>query len=159
MNILELLPSGKMWEGENTKNLFLSLGDSCLRIKGFITILRSEIFPDSQSDLFLDKWTKICNANSKENILAILAASGGNQEDFFLEIAKKYDNQCQILKTNPSPQFVAGISTAGQSLSGVAIPRFSIFFQFSVGKPLTSLEKLLEKLKPAHVKFVYIYSE
>jgi len=100
---------------------------------------------------------RICSAESREGILGILAATGGNRDEFFLEIAHKYDPQCQILKQNPSPQFVAGISTAGMSLSGIAIPRFSTFFQFSVSQPLPELEKLLQKLKPAHVNFVYLY--
>ncbi len=156
MNILELIPKGKLWEGKNIRTLFLALGDSAIRAKNDFKNLLEEIFPD-KTILFLPNWTKICDIQSREGVLGILAATGGNRDEFFLEIAHKYDPQCEILKPNPNQQFVAGISTAGMSLSGMAIPRFTIVFQFSVRQPLPELEKLLQKLKPAHVSFVYLY--
>lgn len=156
MNILELIPKGKLWEGKNTKTFFLSLGDGLVRVKSDFKNILEEYFPD-KTTIFLPNWKLITKAQTREGVLGILAATGGNTDDFFLEIAKKFDKNCQILKQNPSEQFVAGISTAGMSLSGMAIPRFTTVFQFSVSKPLTELEKLFEKLKPAHVRFVYLY--
>jgi uncharacterized protein YmfQ (DUF2313 family) len=156
MDILQLIPKGKLWNGRNTKILFIGLGDGIKRVKNDAKNFLSEIFPDETTQ-YLSDWMRICNSKTRQGVLSTLAATGGNTDEFFLEIARKFDPECQILRANPGKQFVAGISSSGMSLSQIAVPRFWTVFLLSVEEPLKEMESLFQKLKPAHVRFVYLY--
>ncbi len=154
MDIFELIPKGKIWQGKNIKTLFLSLQDGILRSKKEANKLLFECIPNTSNALLID-WKRICNVQSLNGVMSTLQATGGNTEDFFLSLAKKFDSGCQILKNNPQKQFMTGIGTSGMSLGEQAIPKFCLVFHFSVENKIEESEKLLNKLKPAHVKFIY----
>lgn len=156
MDIFQLIPKGKLWQGKNIKNLFLAIQDGLQRAKNEAALLLVECFPNTSNALLSD-WMRVCNAKSLNGVLSTLAATGGNTESFFESIAKQFDSQCQIL--HPSNQFIAGIASAGSSLGEISIPKFCVVFHFSVTKPIKEAEELLNKLKPAHVRFIYIYKK
>lgn len=158
MDIFQLTPKGKLWHGKNARKLFLSIQNGIQRVKNEASLLLQECFPNTSKQLLSD-WMRVCNAKSLNGILSTLAATGGNTEAFFESIAKQFDSQCQILKNNPGNQFVAGVSSAGMSLGEVSIPKFCVVFNFSVVGPINEAEEILNKLKPAHVRFIYIYKQ
>lgn len=156
MDIFELIPKGKLWQGKNIKTLFKSIEDGIRRAHDEANKLLTECIPNT-SNALLNDWMRICNAKSLNGVLSTLCAVGGNTDAFFESIAKKFDKDCQILKNNPQAQFIAGLASAGMSLGAQSIPKFCVVFHFSVEDPIEEAENLLNKLKPAHVKFIYIY--
>ena len=156
MDIFELIPKGKLWQGKNIRTLFKSIEDGIRRSHDEANKLLTECIP-STSNALLEDWMRICNAKSLNGVLSTLAATGGNTDRFFESIAKNFDKDCQILKNNPETNFAAGVATAGMSLGEQAIPKFRVIFNFSVKERMVECEELLEKLKPAHVRFDYVY--
>ena len=96
--LLSLIPKGHLWEGSN----FLKLldGIACIfdRISIDINAIHNESLPIS-SKVLLNDWEKLfkiknSNRNLRERqkyVAAIMCASGGNAEEFFLSIAKIFD--------------------------------------------------------------------
>ena len=156
MDIFQLIPNGKLWQGKNIKTLFKAIEDGIRRAHDEANKLLIECIPSTSNALLTD-WMRICDAKSLNGVLSTLAATGGNTDSFFESIAKQFDKDCQILKNNPQAQFIAGLSSAGMSLGAQSIPKFCVVFHFSVEEPIEEAKYLLNKLKPAHVKFIYIY--
>jgi uncharacterized protein YmfQ (DUF2313 family) len=156
MDIFNLIPKGKIWNGKNIRTLFKSIEDGIRRTHDEANKLLLECFPSSSEELF-DDWKRICDAKTLDGVLGTLMAVGGNTEGYFELIARKFDNDCQILVNNPQNEFVAGLSSAGMSLGAVSIPKFCVVFRFSLNGPIGEAENLLNKLKPAHVRFMFVY--
>jgi uncharacterized protein YmfQ (DUF2313 family) len=156
MDIFQLVPKGKLWQGKYTRAIFLALEDSLNRVLIDVEKMVTDICPFTTVDL-LPNWMRICNAKTREEMLGILRATGGNTPAFYETIAKKFDKDCQVLKNNPNNQFIAGVSSAGMSLGEQSIPRFCLVFHFSVAESIKEAELLLNKLKLAHYRFVFIY--
>ena len=115
------------------------------------------MWSELERSLIAPDWMRVCNAKTKDGMLSTLRAVGGNSDAFFESIAKQFDNDCQILQNNPRDQFMAGLASAGMSLGAQSIPKFCVVFHFSVERPIEEAENLLNKLKPAHVKFIFLY--
>ena len=156
MDIFQLIPKGKLWQGNNIRKLFLAMQNTLRRAYDESNKILVECIPTTAVVLLTD-WMRTCNAKTKEGMLSTLRAVGGNTDSFFESIAKQFDNDCQILKNNPQDQFVAGMSSVGMSLGAQSIPKFCVVFHFSVNEPIEEAENLLNKLKPAHVRFIFIY--
>ena len=156
MNLNDFMPIGRLWQGKNIKTLFKSLEDGMRRVHDEANKLLTECIPNTSNALLSD-WMRICDAKSLNGVLSTLAATGGNTDAFFESIAKQFDKDCQILKNNPQAQFMAGLASAGMSLGAQSIPKFCVVFNFSVEKRIEEAENLLNKLKPAHVRFIFIY--
>ncbi|MES2614403.1 MAG: hypothetical protein V4591_03205, partial [Bdellovibrionota bacterium] len=152
----ELIPQGKLWRGKNILTLFKALEDAIRRVHDEANKLLVECIP-STSNALLSDWMRICDVKTKEGMLSTLRAVGGNTDSFFELVAREFDKDCQILRNNPQAQFMAGIACAGMGLGAQSIPKFCVVFQFSVEESIAEAEILLNKLKPAHVKFIYIY--
>lgn len=156
MDIFQLIPKGKLWQGKNIRTLFLAMQDILRRAYNEAKKILIECIPNTANALLAD-WMRVCDARTKGGMLSTLRAVGGNTDAFFESIAKQFDKDCQILQNNPEAQFVAGRASAGMSLGAQSIPRFCLVFNFSVSDPIEEAENLLNKLKPAHVRFVFIY--
>jgi uncharacterized protein YmfQ (DUF2313 family) len=156
MDIYELIPRGKMWQGKNIRTLFKAIEDGIRRAYCEANKLLSECIPSSSS-LLLEDWKRICHAKSLNGVLSTLQATGGNTEAFFERIAKQFDKYCQVMRNNPQSQFMTGMSSAGMSLGAQSIAKFCVVFHFSLEGPIEEAEGLLNKLKPAHVRFNFIY--
>lgn len=158
MDIFELIPRGKLWQGKNIRTLFKSMEDGIRRVHDESNKLLIECIPSTANALLAD-WIRICNAKSLNGVLSTFAATGGNTDSFFEQVARQFDKECQILKNNPEIQFMAGLALAGMSLGAQSIPKFCVVFHFSVSEKIEEAENLLNKLKPAHVRFIYIYKK
>ena len=156
MDIFQLVPKGKLWLGKNIRKLYLAMQDTLRRAYDEVNKILIECIPTT-ANLLLADWMRVCNSKTREGMLSTLRAVGGNTEAFFEAIAKQFDRDCQILKNNPQDQFVTGMSSAGMSLGAQSIPKFCVVFSFSVNEPIEEAERLLNKLKPAHVRFIFIY--
>ena len=158
MNILEFIPKGKIWQGKNTIAFFKTIEIGLKRIQSEASTLFIECFPQTSQKLFED-WKRLTQAQTIEGVISTLAATGGNTNDFFESIARKFDKDCFISIDDTSKQFIAGRAFAGQELGTASIAQYFVIFQFSVPKKIVEAEKILNKLKPAHLRFVYKYSE
>jgi len=158
MDILQLIPKGNMWNGKNVKNLFFAFQDFFMRLRQEGEKILIECFPDKSNALLTD-WMRVCQVKNREGVLSTLAASGGNTDEYFLNIARHYDPKCQIPHPSTEKQFISGRSSAGSTLGEISEQNFVLVFIFSVEEKIIELENLFAKIKPAHVNFVYIYQK
>ncbi|APJ03947.1 putative phage tail protein [Silvanigrella aquatica] len=159
--LLSLIPKGLLWEGEN----FLKLmnGISCIfdRISNDINAIYDECLPIS-SKLLIDEWEKLFNIKNKNKSIserqkyaaAIMCASGGNTDEFFISIAKIFDKNVHLVKNSDNIDFIASKSKAGHSLGVEKIPKFTAIFVFNIEENQDCIN-ILEKFKPAHLHFIY----
>lgn len=156
MNILELIPKGKLWNGKNTRDFFQTIEVGIKRLQTEATKLFIECFPNTSKQLFPD-WQRVCQAQTLEGVLSTLASTGGNTLDYFEQIARNFDENCFVSRDDPNNQFIAGKSLAGQNLGYASVPQFAVVFNFSIPNKIDEAEKILNKLKPAHIRFIYNY--
>ena len=156
MNLLELLPKGKLWQGKNTKALFKTLALSMKRLQEEAESILVECFPDTAKQI-LEDWKRLTQAKSVEGVISTLAATGGNTEEYFLMIARKFEPNCKILNFNQNDEFIVGRDKSGMNLGVSEIPSHCVRFFFPVRDRIMEAEKILNQLKPAHVRFEYIY--
>ena len=158
MNLTNLLPKGRFWNGKNIKFFFLGLNCQMDEIEKKIDDLFLECFPDTTTEL-LNDWMRFTGSQSREGVLSRLISTGGNTEDFFLQLARKFDGRCEILKVDPKTQFVSGKNKSGERISFPDTKSATCTFLFSTTDENRECEKLLLKSKPAHVKSIFQYKK
>ena len=158
MDILQLLPKGKLWSGKNTINFFKAIEDTFKRIFNDSNSILQECFPETSNYLFKD-WSRMSRSTTRYGIMAVMRATGGNTEEYYLEIAKKYDEKCFIQKVKKEDLFVSGLSKAGKRLGHLSSMRFNVVFVFPSIESNEELEDMLYKIKPAHIHFEYHFKK
>ena len=158
MNIIQFLPKGKIWSGKNTIKLFRAIEDSFKRIIDNSNAIMLECFPVTSSYLLKD-WCRICGVKDRENVQAVLASTGGNRDEYFINIAKKFDENAFILKQSKADFFIIGKSRCGMHLGAKRKPRFQVTFILPNLTKSVELESILYKSKPSHIEFCYQYKE
>ena len=158
MNIYQLLPKGNIWKNKNINNFFKATEDSFNRILIESNNLLLECFPQTSKYLFSD-WLRISRSTDLYGILAVMSATGGNTEEYYLEVARKYDEKCFISKIVREDLFVAGRSRAGKRIGPLSSMRFNVVFVFPSLENSEELEDMLYKIKPAHIHFEYQFKK
>ena len=157
LDLLKLIPKGKIWDGKTTKYFFRTLEIGLQRLHDEASTILLECFPET-SEKLLEDWLRLCNAKTWQGVNSTLAATGGNSYEFFENIVKIFDSNCRVYRDD-GIKFIVGNSRAGEYLGFPQIPDFTVVFLFSVYDTERKIEaeELLNKLKPAHVHFSYCY--
>jgi uncharacterized protein YmfQ (DUF2313 family) len=160
-----LLPKGLFWEGRQFLNMIDGIACVFNRISNDIDAIYDECLPKS-AKILIDDWERLFKINNshktlrerREIVAAKMCASGGNTEDYFLSIIKNFDKNAIIQKNNPNLYFFAGKSRAGETIGRRLIPRYTVIFVFSIAEN-EDCKKTLEKCKPAHLEFIYLFNK
>ena len=154
MDILQFMPKGKIWYGQNARAFFHAIEDVFKRVQKETDDILNEVYPDSTKKLLPD-WMRLSGESTPSGIIAVLRATGGNTAKYFLDIARSYDENCEIFDKKKSA-FVAGRTMAGSKV-GYSYQKFTVTFLIKKEDVVQQLEEYLYKIKPAHVEFEYIY--
>jgi uncharacterized protein YmfQ (DUF2313 family) len=181
----KLLPQGIAWPTE-PDSTFVKLLDAMsqefARVDAMCATLIDEVFPDTTSQLLTnhervlglpDDCSEIGESTTirRLNVLAKLAARGGQSPQYFIDVAAALGYTITITEFNA---FRAGISVAGDPVYSdaweyawqVNAPETSIvYFKAGIsvaGDPLAEwgndrLECAITKLKPAHTHVIFAY--
>lgn len=155
-----LLPTGRAWprdpEAIPTKRL-QALADELARVDARAQDAINEVLADT-TDERLSEWELITGVSGREAVLAQLAAQGGADEVYFIELANILGLTATIDDdlTGYEPNFTC-ISPCNADLQGFN-KRFWWRVTVDAAGPQPALEALFIKLKPAHTRVEFVYS-
>jgi uncharacterized protein YmfQ (DUF2313 family) len=190
--IRRLFPTGFAWErvfdsASNLSKLLDSYANETCRIDERGKELINEVDPTSTFEL-LEDWERLlglpdeCDPGEDQTlqerrtrVLQILTTRGGQNEDFYKELASNFGFDVDVISAEDQPPFLAG-SKAGDRLTNGnwryafvinAPAEFLIRFragQGSAGDPLVkvgndTLQCLMEKHKPAHTIVLFSFGD
>lgn len=188
----KLFPRGKAWENVNEKESTIykildSIATEFCRIDDRAKELIKEVDPTSTFEL-LEDWERLlglpdsCDPDEdktleerRRRVLQVLTTRGGQNEQFYKELAANFGFDVDVISAEDQPPFVAG-STAGKRLTNgpwryafviKAPAEFLIRFragQGTAGQPLVkigndTLQCLMEKHKPAHTIVLFSFGD
>lgn len=187
-----LFPRGKAWENVNTSDstiykLLSSLSLEFCRVDERAKELIREVDPTSTFEL-LEDWERLlglpdsCDPEEdktleerRRRVLQVLTTQGGQNEQFYKELAANFGFDVDVISAEDQPPFTAG-SRAGDRLTNgtwryafviKAPAEFLITFkagQGTAGQPLVkigndTLQCLMEKHKPAHTIVLFSFGD
>ncbi|EAA8719444.1 DUF2313 domain-containing protein [Salmonella enterica subsp. enterica serovar Abaetetuba] len=168
--LLQLLPRGKAWNkapDSTLSELCRALSEPTARVNETATQLLRERFP-SQAVLLLEDWEKFLGlpdcTSGEDNIETRQMAAGAKHRMwpslnvlFYKKLAKRYGYDIEITP-DPDNQYISLINVKG----GVKWRNATVLDNCLTPLRVYDsgiLECLLEKYKPAHQEFRFIYSE
>lgn len=191
--IRKLFPRGWAWSriNESDSNLYRTLDalsvEFC-RVDERARALVNEVDPTSTFEL-LEDWERLlglpdsCDPEEDKTIqerrtrvLQVLTTRGGQNEQFYKELASNFGFDVDVISAEDQPPFTAGHSSAGDRLTNgnwryafviKAPAEFLIKFragQGTAGQPLVkigndTLQCLMEKHKPAHTIVLFSFGD
>lgn len=163
-----LVPKGLFWHGKNFLAFIECISISFNDARDYIDSNLLECFPSGASLKYIEEWEKIYkiehdyskSLQERESlVLARMCFIGGNTIDYIMSVARSFDKKVTIIEKQPT-DFRAGRARAGERLGIADIPKFHIVFAFTDKRQLIR-EKIIEEMEkicPAHVKFIYYFN-
>ncbi len=183
--IIKLLPQGMAWNTDPSSNFYKvidAMAQEFARVDAMCTLLVDESFPDTTLQL-LPNWERVAGLPDecselgdtiqvrRMNLLAKIAARGGQTIAYFIEVALKMGFTITISEYNP---FRVDYSAVEDGLNDedwqfaflVSAPEETVVWFRSggsaAGEPLATwgnerLECLINRLKPAHTLALFAY--